>query len=253
MIHRHLDPIARFVHWTRVSVDAGTAECFERFRPHRSGRNVFNSVIGNMQRLAAIKAGSLGYSFLLVARTAPDGSLLESNFADIATAAALARAIGCDYFEVKPTYDLGHFLIVQPPGLSDLLAGQLKQVREMATEDFSVISPRTLAAVLEDQEYVELKEYHECPVTELRTLVTATGAYVCPYHRGNPKARYGDPLTESFTEMWSGEQRQSVKIEIDPTTACRFHCIRHETNLTLLRMAHEDMSHEVVPDYDPFL
>ena len=119
MIHSHLDDIARFVSWTRVSVDAGTAACFERFRPHRSGRNVFAAVLDNMRRLADIKAGSLGYSFLLVARLAPDGSVADTNFGDVAAAAALAADIGCDYFEVKPMYDMAHFLIAQPPALAE--------------------------------------------------------------------------------------------------------------------------------------
>jgi sulfatase maturation enzyme AslB (radical SAM superfamily) len=253
MIHRYLEPIAEFGSWTRVSVDAGTAETFERFRPHRTGRNVFDRVIDNMRQLAAVKRGSLGYSFLLVARTTPDGALVESNFGDVAAAAVLARDIGCDYFEVKPTYDLAHFLVAQPPGLGDLLADQLHQAHETATGGFEVLSPRTLATVMDERQYVEPKGYHHCPVAELRTLVTATGAYVCPYHRGNPHARYGNPLTESFAEMWSGQRRHDVKTGIDPATECRFHCIRHQSNLLLLRMAHEDLSSEVVPDHDPFL
>jgi hypothetical protein len=253
MIHRHLDRIAEFVSWTRVSVDAGTPDCFERFRPHRSGRNVFDRVIDNMRRLVAIKTGSLGYSYLLIHRSTPDGTLVESNFGDVAAAGALALDIGCDYFEVKPTYDLAHFLVAQPPALGELLDDQLTQVREMASDRFSVLSPRTLSTVVDDRQYVEPKDYHRCPVTELRTLVTTTGAYACPYHRGNPRARYGDPLTESLAAMWSGDQRRSVQAAIDPTTDCRFHCIRHDTNLTLLRMAHEDLTDRVVPDHDLFL
>lgn len=253
MIHRYLEPIARLVHWTRVSVDAGTAECFERFRPHRTGGNVFDRVIDNMRRLAVAKTGNLGYSFLLIARTGPDGEVVESNFHEVAVAAALARDIGCDYFEIKPTYDLGHFLVAQPTALGELLADQVRQAQAMGTETFEVLTNGTLATVMDDRQFVEPKDYHHCPVAELRTLVTATGAYVCPYHRGNSEARYGDPLTESFSEMWSGRRRQQVKTGIDPATHCRFHCIRHQSNLLLLRMAHEDLSSEVVADHDPFL
>jgi MoaA/NifB/PqqE/SkfB family radical SAM enzyme len=253
MIDRYLAPIAAFGAWTRVSVDAGTAETFERFRPHRTGRNAFDQVIGNMRRLAAVKTGSLGYSFLLVARTTAAGDVVESNFGDVAAAAALARDIGCDYFEVKPTYDLAHFLVAQPPALGELLADQLHRAHETAGDGFEVLSPRTLSTVMDERQYVEPKDYHHCPVAELRTLVTATGAYVCPYHRGNPRARYGNPLAETFAEMWSGQRRHEVKTGIDPAADCRFHCIRHQSNVLLLRMAHEDLSSEVVPDHDPFL
>lgn len=253
MIHKHLDRIASYVDWTRVSVDAGTPDVFERFRPHRSGRNVFDQVIANMRSLAAIKRGSLGYSFLLVARHGPGGEVVETNFGDVIAAARLARDIGCDFFEVKPTYDLGHFLVAQPASLTAILEEQLAAALALADASFEVISPRTLATVASGDATVEPKNYHHCPVAELRTLVTSTGAYVCPYHRGNPAARYGDPVTQTFRELWTGGARQAVKTGIDPATACQFHCIRHESNLTLLRMAHEDLSSEVVPDYDPFL
>lgn len=252
-IHRHLDRIAEFVAWTRVSVDAGTPEVFERFRPHRTGRNVFDQVVTNMRLLASIKRGSLGYSFLLVARTGAGGEIVDSNFGDVAAAARLARDVGCDFFEVKPTYDLGHFLVEQPAALTELLDAQLAEALALADDEFEVISPRTLATVVAGQATVEPKDYHQCPVAELRTLVTSTGAYVCPYHRGNPAARYGDPVTQSFSELWNGPERHKVKTGLNPATACRFHCIRHQSNLTLLRMAHEDLSSEVVPDHDPFL
>lgn len=252
-IRRHLDRIAEHVAWTRVSVDAGTAEVFERFRPHRTGRNVFNDVVAGMRDLAAVKRGALGYSFLLVARTGSDGSVVETNFADVAVAAELARDIGCDFFEVKPTYDLRHFLVAQPDRLNELLQDQIEAARRLASDTFEVLTTGTLATVVAGEPTVEPKEYHHCPVAELRTLLTSTGAYVCPYHRGNPAAHYGDPVTQSLHELWSGAQRSAVKTRIDPATSCRFYCIRHQSNLTLLRMAHEDLSSEVVPDHDPFL
>jgi wyosine [tRNA(Phe)-imidazoG37] synthetase (radical SAM superfamily) len=252
MLHRYLDAIADLVSWTRVSVDAGTPRCFERMRPHRTGRNVFHQVIGNMRRLASVKSGSLGYSFLLVARTTPDGSLKESNFGDVTAAATLARDIGCDYFEVKPTYDLAHFLTEQPPSLRRLLDEQLETARGLATDGFDVLSPRTLDAA-QDEAYTQPKSYDQCPVTELRTLITASGAFACPYHRGNPAARFGDPLEQTMGEMWSSDERLKVRSSINPTTACRFHCIRHESNLTLLHIAEQDVSARLVPDYDPFL
>ena len=252
MIHRHQDAIARFSHWTRVSVDAGTAACFERIRPHRSGRNVFDQVIGNMRRLAAAKTGNLGYSFLLVARTNPDGSIRESNFTDVEAAALLARSIGCDYFEVKPTYDLAHFLTEQPDALRAQLAEQVAAAQALAGPGFEVISPRTLEAATNGED-VEPKAYTRCPVAELRTLVTATGAYLCPYHRGNPAARYGDPLRQTMDDLWNGPERRRVASTLSPTDACKFHCVRHQTNLTLLRMSDEDLSGRVGPDYDPFL
>lgn len=84
--------------WLRVSVDAGSAEVFSEFRPHRSGRSQFDLVIKNMANLAKIKTGLLGYSFLLLSKFSASHELVSTNAIDIAKAANVARDIGCDYF-----------------------------------------------------------------------------------------------------------------------------------------------------------
>jgi sulfatase maturation enzyme AslB (radical SAM superfamily) len=249
-IHRHIDVLAERANWTRVSVDAATPETYGRFRPGRGGRNRFAEVVRNMEMLASRKAGKLGYSFLVMGRKAEDGSLRETNAHEIAEAAELAARIGCDYFEVKPEYDLEHFILGQDRSLLEVLSEQLARIRELDHDGFKVLSTSTLGAV-GGGTAVEVKDYTACPVADLRTLITTSGAYFCPYHRGNPAARYGDPATESFAGMWSGERRRRVREALRPDEHCRFHCIRHRSNLALFRLRDEPL--EPVADYDPFL
>ena len=45
LLSRHLPVVARHCAWTRVSVDAATAETYAHVRPHRSKRNMFDRVI----------------------------------------------------------------------------------------------------------------------------------------------------------------------------------------------------------------
>jgi hypothetical protein len=231
LLLQHEAVVARSVTWTRISLDAATPASYLTLRPHRSGRNYFDTVLRGVASLAAsARVGSVGISFVIIGR--PDSPPF-SNIPEISAAGQLARDLGCDYFEVKPAYDLAHFLVPLDEGELLSLQQQLDDVAALATPSFEVISPVTLSAIL-DSQAAEPKGYQTCRVAELRTLVTSSGAYVCPYHRSNPLAHYGDPVTTSFSELWNGLERQRVKQGLNPNRDCTFHCVRHNSNLVLL-------------------
>ena len=255
LLSRYQDIVGRAVSWTRVSVDASTPGTYSWVRPHRSGKVYFHTVIDNMAGLAKTKSGSLGFSFLVVVRQERDGSV-KTNSHEIFDAAVIARSIGCDYFEVKPTYDLGHYLLSLPEALKELLANQLAAIRGMGDESFEVISPSTMEEILAGNS-IEPKEYSHCRVTELRTLLTAGGAYLCPYHRGNPIAYYGDPNTTSFDQLWKSKEREMALSRVDPRRDCQFHCIRNDSNNHIIALENGEIfpSAPSRPDHleDPFI
>jgi MoaA/NifB/PqqE/SkfB family radical SAM enzyme len=253
-IARHIDVIATHVAWTRVSVDAATPHTYQAVRPHRGGRNLFDDVINGMRRLAGLKHGDLGYSYLLLTRRAADGSVQESNLDDLVPAATLARDIGCDFFEVKPEYDQKHYLLPQTDDWTSRLLDALAAINALETDRFAVVAPSTLGATLSGEQQEQPKSYSRCPATEVRTLLTPDGAFACPYHRGDPIARYGDPVTTPFQDLWASHRRQSQAV--DPSVSCRFHCIRHESNLRILARTHRvrlPSDHYTEQPYDPFV
>ncbi len=251
-IHRHLEVLADYATWTRVSVDAGSAGSYAIFRPSRSARNLFSLVIENMRLLARRRNGILGFSYLLLVRRDLSGAV-EHNFDEVFVAGELAMRIGCDYFEVKPSYNLGHYLIRQPNALTKRLLGQLESLSRLANVNFRIITPSNLDVVLRHETTIEPKEYQKCSVSELRTLITSSGAYVCPYHRGKERWRYGDPTTTTFEELWNGELRADLMKKLDPSKHCRFHCIRHQSNQELVRIGRGKSHEEVIPDFDRFI
>jgi MoaA/NifB/PqqE/SkfB family radical SAM enzyme len=250
LIDRYLDLLAQHVKWLRVSVDAGTDKTFLRFRPAPNGQSRFRDVVRNMTALAKKKAGKLGYSFLLLTEFDRDGREVASNADDIAVAGKLAKDIGCDYFEVKPSFDMNHFLVRQPERVRNVAKEQIASLADLVDDNFRVVTPYTLHEVLADRELVQAKSYDKCSVSHLRTLVSPSGVYVCPYFRGNEAMKIGDASKESLREIWSGARRHAVMEKVVPSKTCGFHCIRHGSNLALEK---KDGGSPVVEDYDFFI
>ena len=244
LMGKNIDIIAKYVSWTRVSMDAGTDEMFKNLRPTRLGKSKFNIVIENMRALAKKKVGILGYSFLI--RTKEDG-LIENaagasiglinhtNIYEIYEAAKLAKDIGCDYLEVKPSYDDFHQIVMHSEKDMKVAKAQIEMAKTLEDQNFRILESVMLESSLNREEIGnQEKKYSHCPSAQLRTLITPSGAYVCPYFRGESSKKIGDLRFETLSEMWNGEKRKSVMKKLDPSKDCKsLHCIRHETNTQL--------------------
>ncbi|MCL2284594.1 MAG: radical SAM protein [Fibromonadales bacterium] len=241
LIDRYMEIIAQYVSWTRVSMDAATEGTFGMLRPAKNGKSLFNKIIDNMSNLAKIKKGKLGYSFLI--RTKADGFSIDTNIDEIYAAAKLAKEIGCDYFELKPSYKFtdnsDHYLIKHEQADMDRAKAELMKCQELSNDKFKVITSVNLEHSLNGLQSLQPKEYHLCPSAYMRTLICSSGVYVCPYFRGKKHMIVGDVSTRSFKEVWNSEQRKKVMQMLDPALHCKMHCIRHDTNLEVLRMKKE--------------
>jgi MoaA/NifB/PqqE/SkfB family radical SAM enzyme len=237
-IDRYLHVIAEHSQWTRVSMDAATEKMFSVLRPTKAatGANKFNKIIDNMRRLAEIKQGKLGYSFLI--QTPADGIGIETNVDEIYDAAILARSIGCDYFEVKPSYNwrggIAHSLMHHEKPYMEAAVREIERLDDLETGSFKILKAINLKYSLEGVEHDQPKHYKSCPSTHLRTTVTPTGVFVCPYWRGKEHMKVGDVNHQSFTEVWTGDQRGKVMEQLDVSRDCGFHCLRNDTNITAI-------------------
>jgi MoaA/NifB/PqqE/SkfB family radical SAM enzyme len=253
LIDKHLDVIAQTASWSRVSVDAASAECYARIRPSRSGENLYGKVIDNTRRLASVKRGSLGFSYVLVARNSSAESHYH-NYGEVFAAARLAKDLGCDYFEVKPCRYTSHFVAPAPINSIGLLEEQLSAAMALGSASFQVIVSSAVDVTLGTASATEPKPYHRCWVSEMRTLITPHGCYICPYHRGIPSRRYGDPSTTPIAELWNGVRRELVCLSTQPSQDCLFNCVRHASNIALTSIAEAGRSGgPTTPDYDLFL
>lgn len=251
LIQRYFEECATMTSWLRVSVDAGSNDVFSAFRPHASGKSQFDLVINNMKNLSKATTGLLGYSYLLLSKYDDDGRMELTNAIDIERAAILAKEIGCDYFEVKPAFDMLHFLQQQDYGVVEIVNKNLDAIHKLSDKKFKIIAPFTLEEALNGVD-TQAKTYTRCLTSELRTVITPSGAYVCPYHRGNLNMRIGDIEALSLKELWGGRKRKKMMERVNPSKDCKFHCIRHESNLLLEKMADDEVLN-VVDDYDLFI
>ena len=210
LIDRHQKVLAEKTSWVRVSMDAATPETFHYFRPSPTGVSQFDRIVSNMKKFSEVKRGKLGYSFLLLSDVDGDGTVKRSNLSEIHQGALVAKEAGCDYFEVKPSYDMGHFLISQPRSELEEARRQIEAIKALETESFRILAPVNLQYVLDDKPLVEPKDYGRCPISEMRTLVTPSGSYVCPYFRGCADKKIGDPNSQSFAEIWQRQRRADV-------------------------------------------
>lgn len=255
-IDRYLDVIAAYSNWTRVSMDAATPETFQKLRPSKSGHNEFNHIIHNMEQLATVKKGTLGFSFLI--RTEADGFGIESNINEIYKAAILAKKIGCDYFEVKPSYSYtggqDHALVKHEKARMTEAKKEIAKLDELETDNFKIIKAINLEDSLNCVESTQQKTYKRCPVAELRTLICPSGVFICPYWRGKEQYKIGDVHHMSFSEMWHSQRRMDVVHRTDPSVKCCFHCLRHNSNLELLKLIQKPTQEiECVEEYDRFI
>ena len=255
-IDRYMDEIAAYSNWTRVSMDAGTAATFDKLRPGKDGKSKFDHIISNMETLAKIKKGNLGYSYLI--RTEADGFGITSNINEIYDAAKLARDIGCDYFEVKPSYSYtggqNHALVKHSKERMDEARAEIARLDSLESDSFRIVKAINLEDSLNCVDRKQEKSYHRCVVADLRTLICPSGVYVCPYWRGKEHFRIGNAHVQTLAEIWQSERRREVMEFADPSHVCDFHCLRNESNQMILDRIGKDPSEiEVVEEYDRFI
>ncbi|MCU7960606.1 MAG: radical SAM protein [gamma proteobacterium symbiont of Bathyaustriella thionipta] len=257
-IGKYKEIIAEYSSWTRISMDAATTEMFGKLRPSKGGKSKFNHIVENMRQLAEIKKGKLGYSYLI--QTSADGDGVVSNIHEIYQAAELARDIGCDYFEVKPSYQfregVDHALMIHNKEFMEKAKNEISHLDDLVTDDFEILKAINLDYSLAGKQATQEKEYTTCPSAELRTLVCPSGAFVCPYWRGKDHMKIGDLNGVGFLDMWRGEQRKKTMSRLNPSEDCTFHCLRHESNLEIfymVKMIENDEKIVTISEFDRFI
>ena len=169
----------------------------------------------------------------------------------------MAKDIGCDYFEVKPSYSYAngadHALVIHSKEKMNEARKEIEKLDSLVSNDFKVIKAINLEDSLNCVQTKQIKNYDKCYVAELRTLVTLSGVYVCPYWRGKQQYSIGDAKTTSIKEIWQSQRRREVMSRTKPCDVCNFHCLRNESNKEIIKILQSKNTKQILAEFDRFI
>lgn len=180
MLYKYIDEINTSpFDWIRVSLDAACSET------HSLVHNVnsdFSLLIESISKIS--KKHVLGISFLIT----------DYNYDEIYKATVLSKKIGAKYIEFKPLNNNYKSDYSTNEKYKKDIMYQLEKSFALEDKSFKVYSPSTLLNWLEPNNFVNDSFF--CFAAYYRSVLTPSGVYVCPNHRGKhtdnkiPKSAY---------------------------------------------------------------
>ena len=220
--------------WIRLSLDAGSDATFRALhRPARKDLGL-DEICAWVPRLKARNPRfRVGYSFVIVWRGAErDGVALGENVGEIALAAGRARDAGFDYISFKPVLErAGDGAEVMAPEragaalqavVARIRAG-VEHARRLAVDGFEVHVSTNLR-VLEQGNWRDMtRQPTRCHMQAFRQVLSPTGLFNCPAHRGVEKARLGsaDAYADAALAQQTSEQLARLLDDFDASRECR--------------------------------
>jgi pyruvate-formate lyase-activating enzyme len=236
--------------WIRLSLDSGSNELFvEMHRP--TNKKVDLDAI--CEWVPKIKARNprvrVGFSYIIVWQGASrDDETIHENIHEIVMAAERAKRYGFDYIAFKPVLERQETgAEVMDPSKTQLeidnVVGRIRtevdRAKQFDDETFDVFESTNLR-VLEQGNWRDFtKQPRTCHMQALRQVLTPTGLYNCPAHRGVEKARiasaaaYRDPGEAAAT----GDGLLQILDDFDASHECReVTCLYNGVNWWLEKM-----------------
>jgi hypothetical protein len=236
--------------WMRLSLDAGSDATFRAMhRPVRKDLGL-DEVCSWVPRIKARNPRfRVGYSYVIVWRgAARDGVALVENVDEIALATARARSEGFDYISFKPVLERAGdgAEVMAPDRAGEALAGVVARIRagveharQLAGDGFDVHVSTNLR-VLEQGNWRDFTvQPTRCHMQAFRQVLSPTGLFNCPAHRGVAKARLGggDAYAGDAAARRTGERLARTMDRFDASHECReVTCLYNGVNWWLEKM-----------------
>lgn len=208
--------IAKSASWIGFSVDSGDYESHQKMHaPKRKNVDNFSKIISNIKMINDIKVNigryrivknqlNVGYKF----------NIHPDNYRTMIEATKIAKEIGCDQIQFKPTY-LDNAFEVMPP-IIDEAQENINKARELYEDDkfkvFGVIHKF-------GPSWQPNHDFGACTMTPLGLIFSADGnMYLCCDRRGEPSLNLGKwvnssdnkTLDENFFDLWGSEKHKDL-------------------------------------------
>ena len=220
--------------WIRLSLDAGSDATFRTLhRPARKDLGL-DEICSWVPRIKARNPRfRVGYSFVIVWRGASrDGVALRENIHEIALAAERARHFGFDYISFKPVLERagGGAEVMAPERAGEARAevvarirAGVERARALAGDGFEVHVSTNLRVLAQGNWRDFTKQPTRCHMQAFRQVLSPTGLFNCPAHRGVEKARLAnaDAYAGAAAAQRTDERLARALDRFDASRECR--------------------------------
>lgn len=208
--------------WVRVSLNAGTDKTHQLI--HKSKTGDYKKILANLAEAVRIKKdkklrSTIGVQLLLI----------PENAADVLILAKELKALGVDYFTVKPfsKHPFSHSQITQDMDYMQYIEME-EELNSLKTLDFNIIFRSSSMKKLGQN-----RTYTECLGLPFWAYIDAqANVWACIAYIGNEAFRFGNLKDQSFSHIWEGEKRKKSLAHIKSLdiNTCRELCRLDEIN-----------------------
>ena len=231
--------------WVRLSLDSGTNDTFIRMHKPINKTTTLENICEWVPKVKAKNpAFQFGFSFIIVwkgAEREADVKIVE-NIHEMEMATKLARDYQFDYIAMKPflVRSESGSEVMDPEGADAELAAMTARIRKLVdackehqTDTFKVLESTNLR-VLEKGNWEDYTNQPQtCHMQALRQVLTPTGLYNCPAHRGIDRARVSpkDAYRDDAALRSSNKDLAVILDTFDASKECaEVTCLYNEVN-----------------------
>lgn len=230
--------------WIRLSLDSGSNDLFIRMHQPVQKRVDLDEICGWIPRIKdANPAVRVGFSYIIVWDGATrDDEKIHENIDEIVMAAQRAKDARFDYIAFKPVLERqeGGAEVMDPEkaeselrSVIGLIRREVDRAKELEDERFSVYESINLR-LLEEESWEDFaRQPRTCHMQALRQVLTPTGLFNCPAHRGVAKAKLAGPEAYRDAEAAAKTGGELLRIldDFDASHECReVTCLYHSVN-----------------------
>jgi wyosine [tRNA(Phe)-imidazoG37] synthetase (radical SAM superfamily) len=236
--------------WIRLSLDSGSNELFAAMHLPTNAKNDLDEICSWIPKIKERNPRvRVGFSYIIVWGGATrDDEKIHENIHEIVMGAERAKAAQFDYIAFKPVLERqpDGAEVMDPSKSEAELESSVKRIRkevdrakELADQSFDVYESINLR-VLEEGTWREFtRQPHTCHMQALRQVLTPTGLYNCPAHRGVEKARIAGATAYRSADdaVETGNGLLRILNDFDASHECReVTCLYNGANWWLEKM-----------------
>jgi len=252
--------------WIRLSLDSGSNELFRAMHKPVDKQLTLDAICDWVPKIkAANSLPRIGFSYIIVWEGAERSDVaVHENVQEIVLATERAKNSGFDYISLKPflerTPDGAE--VMDPSGAHSELATMVTRVRsevdkasELADDKFDVYVSTNLR-MLETGDWSEYtKQPKTCHMQALRQVLTPTGLFNCPAHRGVEKAKLSSAAAfkDETAAQETTEGLATLLDEFDASHECReVTCLYNKVNWWLESVIEGTGDIEAAPEREDY-